>query len=167
MGLDNMPHNYPCRTQGTAVMEPRIGRDGNALLDEDGAPMMAVDCEATQACGGCPYKNAYGKSGLDGGAVYGMFGTDCWYRGKYGNWLLVDAGIYDESDNLTFYGNADDSTYKTAKSCLDLADAISDFLDDEPDWKASEGDGNASDLRYAEWYLRWAAEECDGLNAWY
>jgi len=169
MGLDNFPHKYPCKTQGTAVMEPRKDRDGNDIIDpETGEVAVAISCEATQACGGCPYKNAFDKSGLDGGAVYGMFGTDCWYRGKYGNWLLQDAGISDGmDDDFSFYGNADDGCYKTEASCLSLADTISDFLDDEPDWKSSESDSTAADLRYAEWYLRWAAEECGGLGAWY
>ena len=167
MGLDNFPYKYPCKTKGTAVMEPRKDKDGNDLLDpETNEVVMAISCEATQACGGCPYKTALDKADGLGTPVYGMFGTDCWYRGKYGNFLLEDAGISDD-DELTFYGNADDGCYKTEESCLRLANAISDFLDDEPDWTASEGDGTAADLRYAEWYLRWAAEECVGLGAWY
>lgn len=169
MGLDNFPHNYPCKTRGTAVMSPRLNKDGEQIIDPDtNEVMVSIDCEATQACGGCPYKTALDKQDGLGKAVYGMFGTDCWYRGKYGNWLLEDAGISDGMDSdYSFYGNADDSTYKTARSCIELADLISDFLNDEPDWKSSEGDSDASDLRYAEWYLRWAAEECDGLDAWY
>jgi len=165
MGLDNFPQKYPCKTRGTAVMSPRLNRDGEQIIDpETNEVMESVDCEETQACGGCPYKNAFAKSGLDSGAVYGMFGTDCWYRGKYGNWLINEAGISDD-DDLSFYGNADEATYKTPQSCLTLADAIQDFLNDEPDW--TSGDSTAADLRYAEWYLRWAAEECDGLGAWY
>ena len=169
MGLDNFPYKYPCKTNGTAVLTPRKDKDGNDIIDPDTNEVMtAIDCEATQACGGCPYKVAFAKSGLDGGAVYGMFGTDCWYRGKYGNFLLEDAGISDGWDNeLSFYGDQEDGTYKSPLSCDALADAISDFLDDEPDWKSSEGDSNASDLRYAEWYLRWASAECGGLGAWY
>ena len=39
-----------------------------------------------------------------------MFGTDCWYRGKYGNYLLsiidADANQYGESGwGYDFYGN--------------------------------------------------------------
>ena len=166
MGLDNFPYKYPCKTKGTAVMEPRKDRDGNDIIDpETGEVAVAISCEATQACGGCPYKTALDKADGLGTPVYGMFGTDCWYRGKYGNFLLEDAGISD--DHLSFYGDDEDGTYKSPKSCDDLADAISDFLNDEPDWTASEGDGTASDLRYAEWYLRWASAECGGLGAWY
>lgn len=169
MGLDNFPYKYPCKTKGTAVITPRLGVDGNVIIDpETGEEMTSIDCQATQACGGCPYKTALDKADGLGTPVYGMFGTDCWYRGKYGNYLLEDAGISDGWDEETsFYGNADDGCYKTEDSCLRLADAISDFLDDEPDWKSDNSDANASDLRYAEWYLRWAAEECVGLAAWY
>lgn len=168
MGLDNIPHSYPCKAQGTAVLEQRTNKEtGEGLLDDDGQPWMTINCEATQEAGGCPYKNSYSKSGLEGGAVYGMFGTDCWYRGKYGNFLLHDAGLYDETEGLSFYGALGDSSHKSPHECVVLADAISNFLDDEPDWKASQGDANASDLMYAEWYLRWAAEECGGLDCWY
>lgn len=159
MGLDNYPHKYPCKTQGTAVMVQRTNRDGDLLTEQDGSPSMAVSCEATQACGGCPYKNAYEKSGLDGGAVYGMLGTDCWYRGKWGNHLLREVGIDD--DDINFYGDQEDGTYKSPDSCLELADIIGEELSSVTDKEVLEG------LQYAEWYLRWVAEECDGMDAWY
>lgn len=164
MGLDNYPHKYPCKTQGTAVMVQRTNRDGDLLTEEDGSPSMAVSCEATQACGGCPYKNAFAKSGLAGGAVYGMFGTDCWYRGKWGNHLLTEAGYYDDTDSYNFYGDQEDGTYKSPESCLALAETINGLLDDDdPELSAETREG----LQYAEWYLRWVAEECDGMDAWY
>jgi hypothetical protein len=163
MGLDNFPRNYPCKTQGTAVMVQRKNHEGTLLTHEDGSPDMSIDCQASQACGGCPYKNAYDKSGLNGGSVTGMFGTDCWYRGKWGNYLLEQADI--STDELTFYGDTEDGTEKSAQSCIDLADAIKNFLDD--DELISNGENLTGDLRYAEWYLRWASEECDGLGAWY
>lgn len=158
MGLDNFPRNYPCKTQGTAVMTQRKNREGTLLTREDGSPDMVIDCDATTACGQCPYKNAFDKSGLDGGAVYGIFGTPCWYRGKYGNALLSEAGI--DSDDLTFYGDQEDGTYKSPESCIALADEISDTLSD------LEGDV-LEGLKYAEWYLRWVAKECDGMDAWW
>lgn len=159
MGLDNFPHKYPCKTQGTAVMVQRTSRDGDLLTEEDGSPSMSISCEATQACGGCPYRNAYEKSGLAGGAVYGMFGTDCWYRGKWGNYLLSQVGIDDDDTN--FYGDQEDGTYKSPESCLTLADIIGEELSSVNDQEVLEG------LKYAEWYLRWVAEECDGMDAWY
>ena len=159
MGLDNIPHRYPCKTQGTAVQVQRKNQEGTLLTNEDGSPSMVTDCEATQACGGCPYKNAYDKSGLTGGSVTGMFGTDCWYRGKYGNFLLSEAGF--DTDDLNFYGDQEDGTYKSHESCLALADSIGDELSSVTDQEVLEG------LKYAEWYLRWVAKECDGMDAWY
>lgn len=160
MGLDNIPRQYPCKTQGTAVLVARKGRDGETLLEDDGTPSLAISCEDTQACGGCPYKNALDKSGISGGAVYGMFGTPCWYRGKYGNYLLDEAGI--GGDDTNFYGDNEDGTEKSPKSCVELADLIDDVLS-ENDLSAEITEG----LKYAEWYLRWASEECDGLVCWY
>lgn len=164
MGLDNIPRQYPCKTQGTAVLVARKGRDGETILGDDGTPSLAISCEETQACGGCPYKNAYDKSGLAGGAVYGIFGTPCWYRGKYGNALLQEAGFYDDTDSLNFYGDNEDGTEKSPESCVTLADVIGELLDDTDPELSDEA---RADLKYAEWYLRWVAEECDGLVCWY
>jgi len=44
MGLDNIPKQYPCKTQGTVVMTPRLNKDGVALTEDDGSPMMVIDC---------------------------------------------------------------------------------------------------------------------------
>lgn len=163
MGLDNIPRNYPCQTQGTAIQVQRKNRDGELLTNEDGTPSMATSCEATQECGGCPYKNAYDKSGLAGGAVYGMLGTDCWYRGKYGNYLLSAVGV----DEFSFYGDNEDGSEKSAESCEQLADIIGEVLTDNGGHIFADGEDITGQLRYAEWYLRWAAKECDGLVAWY
>lgn len=165
MGLDNFPRNYPCKTQGTAVKVQRTNREGDLLTHEDGSPDMVISCEQTQACGGCPYKNAYDKSGLAGGAVYGMLGTDCWYRGKYGNYLLSVAGV--DEFSYSFFGDNDDQTEKSADSCEELADAIGEALTELNGQLIVDGEDITDQLRYAEWYLRWAAEECDGLGAWY
>lgn len=155
MGLDNIPKNYPCKTQGTAVLD-----------DEE-----RIDCVATQACGGCPWKNDLEKSGISSGAVYGMFGTDCWYRGKYGNYLLEEVTDADPmGDNLDFYGDNEDGTEKSPASCVAVADLIGTILADytpdeiEVDEEKKE---TVDGLRYAEWYLRWAAEQCGGLVCWY
>ena len=42
MGLDNIPHNYPCKSNGTAVMEPRLNHEGKPILNDDGTPMMVL-----------------------------------------------------------------------------------------------------------------------------
>lgn len=173
MGLDNMPYKYPCKTQGTAILEPRISREtGEALLDDDGQPMMTIKCEETQAAGGCPYQNAFAKSGITEGRVYGMFGTDCWYRGKYGNAILSEASTNNiMGDVFTFYGDNEDGSYKSAESCIQLADFIKivtdSYTDKDFSQDAEEKTEIVNGLRYAEWYLRWAAEECDGLECWY
>ena len=154
MGLDNIPKQYPCKTQGTAVM-----------VDDQ------IDCKATQSCGGCPYVNELNKQDKEalGNPVYGMFGTDCWYRGKYGNFLL-DAIGYGDSDDFSFYGDNEDGTEKSPESCLTLAQVIDEAFDEcqEDDGVYRMGGEDISpDLRYASWYLKWAAEFTDGLVCWY
>ena len=155
MGLDNIPKNYPCKANGTAV------------IDSD----ERIDCRATQACGGCPWKNATEKDGITQGAVYGMFGTDCWYRGKYGNFLLEQVTDGDPmGDNLDFYGDNADGTEKSPESCVAVADliatALMTYTSDEVE-EDEEKQQTVAGLRYAEWYLRWAAEQCGGLICWY
>lgn len=164
MGLDNFPKNVPCKTQGTAVLVTKRDAEGKAYVQEDGTEVQVISCEQTQACGGCPYKNDYEKSGLVGGAVYGMFGADCWYRGKYGNYLLEAVGA--DTDTHSFYGDQEDATVKSVESCLELADFLDDILAEEGRIIIN-GDDLTQDIKYAEWYLRWASEKCDGLGAWY
>lgn len=150
MGLDNIPKEYPCKKAGSAV-----------LMDDK------IDCNATQACGGCPWKNANPPDG----AVYGMFGTDCWYRGKWGNYLLERATVGDPmGDNLDFYGDNDDGSEKSPESCLATASVCRQA------WESYTPEEIAADtevaeivygLKYAEWYLRWAAETTNGLVCWF
>lgn len=170
MGLDNIPHVYPCKKQGTAIMEHRVHHETKEpIYEEDGSPLMVIDCDKTQEAGGCPYKNDYEKSGLEGGVVYGMFGTACWYRGKYGNHLVMEAGFYDETEGLSFYGALGDGSHKSPHECGILADAISEWLN-EPDEETIEANNDIEfvrDMKYAEWYLRWAAENAEGLDCWY
>lgn len=161
MGLDNIPRTYPCKTKSTAVMVARINREtGEQLIDDDGEPMTSIDCQATQACGGCPWKNAYEASNLEGGQATGLFGTDCWYRGKYGNYLLEELG-YQMDDEISFYGDDEEGCYKTPRSCHELADIIDEALAEQfvPEI--------AADARYAAWWLRWVADEADGSVCWY
>lgn len=170
MGLDNIPKQYPCKTQGTAVMEQRTNHAGEPAFDpEDGSPLMAISCSATQACGGCPYTRELDKQDKDalGNPVYGMFGTDCWYRGKYGNYLLEAIG-YDGS--FDFYGDSEDGTEKSKGSCLTLAQVIDEAIvecDEDDGVFRMNGEDITPDLRYASWYLRWASEFADGLVCWY
>lgn len=169
MGLDNIPKNYPCMTKQTAVRVPRLNNDGEPMLEEDGTILMVTDCKATQEAGGCPYVTELNKQDKKklGNPVYGMFGTDCWYRGKWGNHLLQHIGI---DDDYSFYGDSDDETEKSPESCINLAEAIDEALLESCDKNGHlmvDGEDVAPDLRYAEWYLKWASEHADGLICWY
>jgi len=147
MGLDNIPGIYPCKREGTAVYNDN----------------EQISCDKTIEVGGCPYHNEKSKdpivSGING--VTGIVGVDCWYRGKYGNHMLEKLGV--DLDGLDFYGDEDDGCYKTPESCVHLADLISirrETLRDDPEELFD-------DAVYAEWYLRWAARDCNGLACWY
>lgn len=166
MGLDNIPQKYPCKKQGTAIILTRKDGGRNVLHNEDGSVMNSIDCETTQANGGCPYKNDYEKSTLTGGSVTGMFGTDCWYRGKYGNHLLEELGIYDEPSGLSFYGAVGDGTHKSPGECNLLADVMEIQV---KNYKASDETREevTESITYAIWYLRWAALNTEGLDCWY
>ena len=171
MGLDNIPKNYPCMTKQTAVRVPRLNNDGEPMLEEDGTILMVTDCKATQAAGGCPYVTELNKQNKKklGNPVYGMFGTDCWYRGKYGNFLLEEIG-YGDSDDFSFYGDSEDGTEKSKGSCLTLAQVIDEAItecDEEDGVYRMNGEDITPDLRYASWYLKWASEHADGLICWY
>lgn len=149
MGLDNFPRRYPCKSQGTAA------------LDKEGR----IDCAATQDAGGCPWL----KADLGDGAVYGMFGAPCWYRGKVGTWMIqavtgtgaelpaeISGGFYGDDDELT------------PDYCNALATWMEDhgelFLSTVPeDERARE----AIEYRYAVRWLRWTAEQGDGARAWW
>ena len=138
MGLDNHPQVLPCRTAGTAV-----------IVDE------RIDCDATITQGGCPWSNA---NPPETGRIYGMFGAPCWYRGKWGEFLLQK---YLGNSEWSFYGDNEDNTLMSARRCVELADVIGDLLVDVTDLEDRDS------LSYAEWYLRWAAEFCNGLVCWY
>jgi hypothetical protein len=155
MGLDNMPHDYPCTSGGTAVMETITMRDGST--DE------RIDCEATIKVGGCPFTNA---NPPEKGRVMGMMGTHCWYRGKYGNWLVDGLGIPPESDD-NFYGTDEDGTYRPPEACLSLADRMESALDERGGKMTLPYQETTDEVLYAIWYLRWVAEHCDGMDAWY
>jgi hypothetical protein len=151
VGLDNIPKEYPCRSKGTAV-----------LVEDD-----RIDCKATQAAGGCPWLNA---GPPEEGRVLGMFGTDCWYRGKYGNYLLAEVTDADPmGDEESFYGDNEDGTEKSPGSCERLAEIIAKAIKTYEPADLAEADKRETyeGLKYAEWYLRWVAAECGGLVCWY
>jgi hypothetical protein len=114
-----------------------------------------IDCDATITQGGCPWSNA---NPPETGRAYGMFGAPCWYRGKWGEFLLQQ---YLGDSEWSFYGDNEDKTLMSARRCVELADVIGDLLVDVTDREDRDS------LSYAEWYLRWAAETCNGLVCWY
>lgn len=176
IGLDNIPYRYPCRTAGTAVTT--AGND-----DDEGR----IDCRATQTAGGCPWQNDYNRD-RPGMAVYGMVGTDCWYRGGAGNWML-ERLERDYDPPGSFYGDQCDEgpgPDGTPAFCQELgtwmedhAKAYARLVRDELTAAAEEAEGLAAppleeqlkdeleQYRYAVWWLKWAAARCDGFHAWY
>lgn len=158
MGLDNIPQVYPCKKQG---------------FIEDGEQ---IDCSVLQENGQCPWKNEFESSlTKEGGGspTYGMFGTDCWYRGKWGNYLIEELLSCDssvEEPPVTLYGtgihgeeilSSEDST-RLANWVLNHSDNFErmisvrdDMQSDMPDWF------------YLAWWLKFTAEFSDGSIPWY
>ena len=163
MGLDNIPNEYPCQARGRAVFVPDLYEDGTQKLHLDGTPKLAFSCTATREAGVCPLLLAPDRP--ENGAVTGMFGTPCWYRGKWGSRLLEGLGINDDQ----LYGGENDRL--SSEGCDDLAN----FIDEELDTWLGEHEGKfilddedcTDDVRYLIWWLRFVAREADGMNAWY
>lgn len=162
MGLDNIPHTYPCKTQGTAVIVKMIDRQtGGPYTDEDGNTVDQIDCDETMACGGCPWRNALGGRP---GAVYGILGTACWYRGKYGFAMLDALGI----DGEVLYGDADGriSPDKARALASEMFDAQSNDEWTRNDRIMWEDENVAAEYWYLHDWLLWTAMECEGFDAW-
>ena len=162
-----MPHEYPCLKQGTAIMETVEGFDGT--------PHERIDCVETVAAEGCPFTNAEPPPGQ----VTGMMGTFCWYRGKYGNALIRALAGQDMDDyfmddgNDNFYGTDEDGLYRPPEACVALADQMESALDEKGGILVASEAGHTTDAdvtdeaKFAIWYLRWVAAECDGMDAWF
>lgn len=148
MGLDNYPATYPCVKQNTVV------KDAEGL----------IDCEATGDCGGCPWKEELGH---EPGRVLGMLGAPCWYRGKWGNGLMVNLGV-SQSYFGSFYGDEQNSVgndLKSPMSCLASASLMEEALQEMKEKNNVEEDFE-NDVIYAIKWLRWVAEYGDGAIAW-
>jgi len=169
MGLDNMPHEYPCKRQGTAVINKQTHTweddEGNAH-SEDTYP---IDCDKTIEAGGCPFTNANPPKD---GRILGMLGTYCWYRGKSGNGLVraLNGGSTDDvwdTEDENFYGTDDEGLYRPPEACRSLADDMEAKLE-ALGGKLVENDEDLTHyVRYAIWYLRWVAKDGVGMDAWY
>lgn len=166
MGLDNIPTEYPCKKEGTAI------------LSDDGK----IRCEETIATGNCPYVNAKRSNPLTRDLVgaIGIFGTDCWYRGKYGNYLLGEMAKNDPGfplDDGSFYGDMqDDEGYETgisADRCIEMSKIMADYIEPWTYVAHQIANDNASaqdyvnDWIHASFWLRYMGENCNGSIAWY
>lgn len=166
MGLDNIPYEYPCDKKGIAS------------FTEDGR----IDCDETQANGNCPWQNEYKKEVLLKEAVptYGMLGTGCWYRGKYGNFLLglLEGNPDSYADTkYSFYGDGigDNGEGMSVDYCLDMHEYMKEnteqFAFKAKEYVAEQNGGDEKDYindwLYATWWVKFAAEHCEGSKIWY
>lgn len=181
MGLDNIPKVLPCLKAGTAVL----------TISANQAKSERVDCDATQAVGRCPYVTERRKAIVNEG-VTGIMGTDCWYRGKYGNYLLEQLGL--DTNTWSFYGDLADDGGLSEEYCTTLAikirqelnkmDKIKTYKENAPKTLAEPFSGAVGwpgayepdeeqkkefkdDLEYAAWWLDFVAEHADGSSIWY
>ena len=166
MGLDNIPSKYPCEEKGIAS------------LTDDGR----IDCDLTKANGNCPWKNEYEKAPMlkEANPTYGMLGTSCWYRGKYGNWLLglLEGNPDSYADTkYSFYGEGidkddQDSEGMSVDYCLDMHEYMKEnteeFAYKAREYVIKEDGGDEKELindwLYATWWTKFAAEYCEGSS---
>lgn len=156
MGLDNIPVNYPCKD--------------NAVKDEEGR----INCSKTQDEGKCPWKNEF-ESTLylkDSKPTYGMFGTDCWYRGKYGNYLTEMLSSRVEHD-YHFYGKGLENGEEglSPEYCLSMSEFMKKHIEDfsyvANGMYPEDSDGYIKDYMYAAWWLEFVGKNCEGSGVWY
>lgn len=167
MGLDNIPAQYACKKQNVAIMT------------EDGR----IDCAATIQADKCPLhiKRKNDELIKDSIIPLGMLGTDCWYRGKYGAYLLEQMINYNPSfpfDENTLYGEEldDGNDGLSANACLHISDEMFEFADEWSEYVKTESEavGNPekekdliNDWAYLAWWLKFVGEECNGMVSWY
>lgn len=170
MGLDNIPHSYPCKLQNSAV------------LNENGQ----IDCNATQNAKGCPWLEEKNNDlrVANAGSTYGILGTDCWYRGKYGNYLLDKMKQYssnfDDEMDYDFYGDlnySDEEEGISPEACISMSETMFNYsevwikiVDDMIEKNEVDAENRESiiyDWVYAAWWLNFAGEYCEGSGVWY
>jgi hypothetical protein len=155
MGLDCIPRQYACKKLGTAI------------LDEEGR----VKCSETQEKDLCPWKSQLAVSGVEQRVVLGMFGTDCWYRGKYAQALINE---YDAP--FDFYGvdqgedeDGNEEIGLDSDQCLEMAEWMKDQVDLHDEYSKEDGTEweYREDWLYIAWWLEFVANNCDGYYSWY
>jgi len=162
MGLDNIPHNYACVLEKTAVL---VG-------DND-----LISCKLTQEANGCPWKRESDKLTIPVRVTTGMLGTDCWFRGKYANALVEDfASVIGENPPHSFYGyEQDDGTEGLSPSqCEELSEWMNEMSDEfrycSYGLFKDEDDNRVYAIQswdYIAWWLQYSADFSDGIDAWY
>jgi hypothetical protein len=161
MGLDNIPREYPCAAKATRDSDNRI------------------DCAKTQEENNCPWKNEKESNPMVNNIdkVASMFGTDCWYRGKYGNFLLdILHDKVDQFENYeyTFYGEDDDGL--DTDYCFDMAKWMRDNTEKfafnaKKYTEENQSNGNVKDYiddwAYAIWWLEFVGKTSNGSAVWW
>jgi hypothetical protein len=111
--------------------------------------------------------------------VYGMFGTDCWYRGKYGNSMLADMKKYNSDfDNempSDFYGNTKEGI--DADTCIEMSDVMFQYMEawsfvvnkmvKTGELPEQNKESYIKDWIYAAWWLKFVGNTSDGSVVWY
>jgi hypothetical protein len=133
----------------------------------DGSTDKRIGCDETVLAGGCPFTNASPPPGQ----VTGFLGTYCWYRGKYGNWLVralngTDPDDFTDLGTDDFYGTDEEGNYRPPEACRSLADQMESDLDERGGTLTFRDEDATDEAKFAIWYLRWVADECNGMGAW-
>ena len=161
MGLDNIPYEYPCISEG--------------LQSED----EQIDCTSNIDNDKCPWHREMVNAGM---ATYGMMGTPCWFRGKVGNFMLNELANHgymtpkdDEGNNLSFYGDSVEgpemeNEYLSSEGCLKLAEWMSRhaeaYVATAPKDKGYDMKRITEEYRYAINWLKFVAPY-GGSKVWY
>jgi hypothetical protein len=105
MGLDNIPKEYPCALK--------------AARDKDNR----IDCAQTQNENNCTWKNEKESNPMVNhiSGATSMFGTDCWYRGKYGNFLINILNDTEETETSEYHFYGKDGDGLDPDNCFDMA----------------------------------------------
>ena len=170
MGLDNIPKVYACEKAGTSI------------LDEDGR----INCDKTKSAKGCPWEEKFNSDPMvsKSSPTYGMLGTKCWYRGKYGNALirLFEHGQFDPYGDTTysFYGDGfdDGDEGMSVEYCREMSKWMKDntelfaakaysYASDKAAYESNDPKDLISDWIYAAWWLSFVAENSNGSSIWY
>lgn len=161
-----MPKTYPCKKENTAI------------LNKEGQ----IDCIKTQEAHQCPYQREKENDPMmkDISSVVGMFGTDCWYRGKYGNYLLSEMSNHNNEfpyDENGFYGDINDNEEGgiSINGCLTMSISMLQFTESWVHYvktastaeNKEDQESLINDWIYAAWWLKFVGNYADGSEIWY